>query len=343
MYLKVVWNVVNVLEHILELQCLMSILICDSILTLIAFFATWHKICRKEKWGILCPTFHMLCLRWFCHRVITHLWKGASSRAKPTLEGCVDTPVCPSRRALGQRRSGSALQLTPPLPMLEALSYSVYRHKAWCTTAVPLSRQRALTNAGLSLIAMKCCHLLHGAQILGVSLAPSLGCPVVCIRTRDTPLLPWNHLVPTIIKALEAEIVPSLRRSRGPRAAKHRPRGREASLRRKAGLWGTSMTAPTGNCWGMMCGSGWQIWIQCLISDGCILAHLFIYLFFFMLTCVSCFSCQWQMREQTMGPCFNMQLWRDVILDACHIFLLQHPRLFELCQSLDSAELIHSD
>lgn len=80
-------------------------MLSNLIPNLIAFFHNLTQNLFKREMRDPLPIHpHALPLGGFCRRVLTHHWKGASSRANPSLEGC--TPVCPSQTALGVRRSG---------------------------------------------------------------------------------------------------------------------------------------------------------------------------------------------------------------------------------------------
>lgn len=173
-------------------------------------------------------------------RVIFLFRRGASSaETMSSLGGSGATHVCPNQRtrALELKMSGWAA------PTAKAPSSRACRQSRSGTTAAPSSRPRATTNGDLPPTATGRSRPLQRAQ----TPEASRDAPTINSRISLTLSPLWSPLAPPTVGTVEAAIVPPLRPSRGAKAAGagRRCRGREASLRRKAGPDGTSMTPLT--------------------------------------------------------------------------------------------------
>lgn len=188
-----------------------------------------EEIPLTEKWISLCQTLSKgKPLTRLSSRPMLHPRRRASSVPRRAgLGGWSENPICPSQmaRALELKRSVWELQWKLRAPTARVLSCTAFRQRA---------------------IGMGSCHPPRGVQTPEATSSSDV--LVVTSRTRGTPSPRWRPLVSPIVSPAGAGIAPPLRPSRGAKAARGRPGGREASLRRETGPYGdTCGICHTGN------------------------------------------------------------------------------------------------
>lgn len=178
-----------------------------------------EEIPLNEKWISLCQTLSKgKPLTRLSSRPMLHPRRRASPVPRRAgLGGWSENPVCPSQmaRALELKRSVWELQWKLRAPTARVLSCTAFRQRA---------------------IGMGSCHPLRGVQTPEAT--SSSDALAATSRTRGTPSPRWRPRVSPIVSPAGAGIAPPLRLSTGAKAARGRPGGREASLRRKTGPYG---------------------------------------------------------------------------------------------------------